>query len=291
MLRLPRILPCRLFSTSTASLAGHNKWSKIKQKKGANDASKSATISRAQRELIYKDILVAVRTGGSADPEKNLTLAVTLRRLKELDVPKDNIERTLARASRGKDKGGEAITYEALAFGSVGVIIECLSDNTTRTVQVIREILHANRVGPVPSPGLILCSFSSASSRIAPVGFMFQRRGIVRVAIDRGPASQDAVEKLVELALDEGALDFEESAGEDDSTIELMFTCDPVALSRLTGAVTSSGKCRELLASELVYSPLERIDPSDEIASGLEQLITALEGNEDTLRVWTTVDS
>ncbi len=73
----------------------------------------------------------------------------------------------------------------------------------------------------IPSPGLILCSLPSVSSRIAPVGFMFQRRGIVRVALDRSPASQDAVEKLVELALDEGALDFEESVGENDSTIEL----------------------------------------------------------------------
>ncbi|KAG7452720.1 YebC-like protein [Guyanagaster necrorhizus] len=123
MLRLPRVVPCRRFSASKVSLAGHNKWSKIKRKKGVNDASKSATISRAQR-----DILVAVRTGGSTDPEKNLTLAVTLRRLKELDVPKDNIERTLARASRGKDKGGDAITYEALAFGSVGVIMCVLYD-------------------------------------------------------------------------------------------------------------------------------------------------------------------
>ncbi|KAK0503037.1 hypothetical protein EDD18DRAFT_615506 [Armillaria luteobubalina] len=120
---------------------------------------------------------------------------------------------------------------------------------------------------------------------------MFQRRGIVKVALDRSPASQDGVEKLVELALDEGVLDFEESAGEDETTIELTFTCDPVALSRLTGAVTSPGRCRELLASELVYSPLERIDPPEEIASGLERLVTALEANEDTLRVWTTADS
>ncbi|KAF8921553.1 transcriptional regulator-domain-containing protein [Mucidula mucida] len=146
----------RLFSTSAVALAGHNKWSKIRDKKGANDASKSAAVSRARNA-----ILIAVRTGGgSTDPEKNVALAVTLRRLK--DIPKDNIDRALAFASKSKEKTGEPITYEVLAFGSVGVIVECVSNNPTRTIQTIREALNAN------------------SGHLTPVKFMFERKGCSR---------------------------------------------------------------------------------------------------------------
>ncbi|KAF8892629.1 transcriptional regulator-domain-containing protein [Infundibulicybe gibba] len=118
LVSLSRDLGLRHLSNSVVAFSGHNKWSKIKQKKGVMDAQKGAIYGKANR-----DIVLAARTGGSADPVKNLALAAAIRWAKEQDVPKENIEKALAKATKGKDQGGEHLTYEALAFGSVGIIM------------------------------------------------------------------------------------------------------------------------------------------------------------------------
>ncbi|KAJ3572492.1 hypothetical protein NP233_g3045 [Leucocoprinus birnbaumii] len=107
----------RSFSTAQTVLAGHNKWSKIKEKKGVNDAQRGLLLSRVAR-----DIAIAIRTGGSADPNLNSSLAAVIKKAKEQDVPKDNIERAIERA-QGKNKKGEVVTYEALSPDSVAIII------------------------------------------------------------------------------------------------------------------------------------------------------------------------
>jgi len=108
----------RSFFTQHPNQSGHNKWSKIKDKKGANDAQKSALYTRVNRE-----IAIAVRTGGSVDPEKNIQLATTLKKAKEQGVPKDNIEKALANCVKSKDLTGERLVYEALAYKSVGLVM------------------------------------------------------------------------------------------------------------------------------------------------------------------------
>jgi len=85
----------RFFSTGSVSCAGHNKWSKIKDKKGASDLQKSVIYSKASQDILY-----AARTGGSADPTLNLQLGTALRRAKELGVPRENIEKALSRVRR-----------------------------------------------------------------------------------------------------------------------------------------------------------------------------------------------
>ncbi|PFH52365.1 hypothetical protein AMATHDRAFT_74163 [Amanita thiersii Skay4041] len=258
----------RTLTTYPPKLAGHNKWSKIKQKKGIIDAQKGAIYGRIRR-----DIILAVRNGGSAEPALNLQLAAALKRAKEQDVPKDNIEKALAKATGGRDKVGDSLTYEALAFNSVGVIIECLTNNTNRTHHNIREILTTH------------------GARFAPVMFMFQRRGYVRVAVEISRTdTDDPTEKLIELALESGAEDFEQQES-DEGSLEAEFTCQSNALARVTAALTTSPLCRELLASELIYKPTERCPAADEVESRLSPLVDELEGNEDTLRVWTTLDS
>jgi len=85
--------------------------------------------------------MLAVRSGGSADPGLNFQLAAVLKRAKEQDIPKFNIERALSKATSGSDRAGEFTTYEALAYNSVGLVIECLTDNANRTIHSIREVL------------------------------------------------------------------------------------------------------------------------------------------------------
>ncbi|KAF5340881.1 hypothetical protein D9758_012179 [Tetrapyrgos nigripes] len=294
----------RPFHASCRRLAGHNKWSKIKQKKGANDAAKGnaynrATLSgvRTSIRCLYptlSKVQASRRIYGSRqqphakyDPQANQSSRRTKREhCKSTSKGKGFLKLVKSRADpkvctqASKEKlGGEILTYEAIACNSHGIIIlaytswrECMTDNAKRTVQNLREIL------------------SDKGARMAPVGFMFKRNGSVKIALEKGDDSDQRLEKLVEIALDNGAEDFNqlpdgEGEGE-DSQIEVEFICEPSSLSTLTDALLKTDST--LVTSELVYTPLETVEPSEEDSSALEDLVDALEGHEDTIRVWTS---
>ncbi|KIP04781.1 hypothetical protein PHLGIDRAFT_180046 [Phlebiopsis gigantea 11061_1 CR5-6] len=189
----------RSLSTSSAVWSGHNKWSKIKHKKGANDLKKGELYGRASR-----DILLAIRQGGSADPEANSALAAVVRRARSQGVPKDNIETCIKKAvAKGSSSNAQAVTYEAMK-DSVGIIIECLSDNASRTVLKMRETL--GRQG----------------AHFAPVAFLFHRKGSVRVAVEQGDDLDERLETLINAALEAGAEDFEQlDAPESEGVVEM----------------------------------------------------------------------
>ncbi|KAF9466399.1 YebC-like protein [Collybia nuda] len=250
----------RSFSSSHVNLSGHNKWSKIKQKKGANDAQKGAIFGKANR-----DIIAAVRSGGSADPNKNLQLAAILKRAKEQDIPKENIEKALAKASQNKIISGEKFIYEAM-FDSVGLIIECSTDNSNRTIHSLREILNAY------------------SARAAPVKFMFQRKGRISIPLDTVKDDSIFLDKLVEVALEAGADDF------DTIDDELLFTCPTEKLSLVEQSLIKNKA--NVAYSQLVYLPLELASGlSEETENNLQNLLDELDTNEDVYRVWHTLDN
>ncbi|KAI6109887.1 YebC-like protein [Pisolithus sp. B1] len=158
---LPRkhvLLPVRTFTRTPGYFAGHNKWSKIKQRKGIEDAKKSKTYGKAALEII-----TAAKIGGSSSPEENSMLATAIRRAKEAGVPKENIENAIARAERMKGHG-QVLTFEAMMNASTGLII----------------------------------------ARPAPVKFLFQQRGYVKVQIG------DDMEKLLDRLISECPVDFAE---------------------------------------------------------------------------------
>ncbi|KAI0319826.1 YebC-like protein [Amylostereum chailletii] len=279
----------RNFSTTVPVLSGHNKWSKIKQKKGAMDAQKSVVYGRAAR-----DIMVAVRTGGSADPAQNIALANALKKARSDGVPKTNVDTALAKARGDSDKGTQLMTYEAMAHGCVGIIIECLTDNGNRTIHKVREILGDH------------------NARLAAAGFLFERKGCVRVVVDKTEDFERRLETVIETALAAEAEDFEEqnvtedavevevcslsppSLSDDHLSLSLFlvqFTCAPQSLAKLTAAVTAPGLVRELLNSELIYAPGMPGEADEEMENAVGELVQKLEDHEDTLRVWTTLDS
>ncbi|KAF9036729.1 transcriptional regulator TACO1-like protein [Panaeolus papilionaceus] len=179
----------RALSTSSTCFAGHNKWSKIKDKKGANDAQKSVLYARANH-----DISVAVRLGGSADPSKNMQLAAALKKAKEQGVPKENIEKALARATGAKDKVGDSVMYEALV-DDVGIIVECATDNVNRTIHNIREILTLH------------------NARMSSVKFMFEHKGCITVLLPEEEKDASAyLDRLLEEALSWGIEDMVETS-------------------------------------------------------------------------------
>ncbi|CAL1704075.1 unnamed protein product [Somion occarium] len=259
--RTPILQHKRLFTATPITLSGHNKWSKIKHQKGAADIKKANVYSKASQ-----DIVVAARSGGSADPEVNMALAAAVKRAKSQGVPKENIENALKRAAGAKDKGDQHVVYEIMGPGSVAVMVECLTDNLNRTIRAIRTTLAHH------------------GARLAPVGFLFERKGLVRIAVN----GKDSLEPIIEAGLDGGADDFSESESSEEGQ-EIEFVCPPDALGNLTKQLSALPDV-ELFSSDLVYLPKEASEPPDEeTADKISDLLDELEANEETLRVWSTL--
>ena len=162
-------------------MSGHNKWSTIKRKKGAIDAKRSKVFSR-----IIKEITIAIKDGG-ADPEGNARLRLALNNAKGANMPKDNIQRALTKA---KDTSAlTEITYEGYAPNGIAVFIECLTDNTLRTVSNVRSLFN-KRGGSLATNG--------------SVSFMFDRKGVI--TIPKGTLNLDDLELEI---IDAGAEDIE----------------------------------------------------------------------------------
>src|ERR671916_1697530 len=147
-------------------MSGHSKWSSIKHKKGAVDAKRGKLFSKLARAII-----VAARDGGP-DPDANLALANAIEKARQNAMPKDNIERAIARGS-GATTDGEAyepITYEGYGPGGVAILVDAVTDNRNRTAAEIRH-LFAKSDGNLGSSG--------------SVAWLFERRGVVLVDADR----------------------------------------------------------------------------------------------------------
>lgn len=139
-------------------MAGHNKWSKIKRKKGVADAKRGKEFTR-----VIKEITVAVKEGGITDPEMNPRLRLAIANAKGVNMPKDNIERAIKKAAESGGPGYEEAVYEGYAPHGIAVLVEAATDNTNRTVQNVRSI------------------FSKGGGNLATSGsvsFLFERKGV-----------------------------------------------------------------------------------------------------------------
>lgn len=126
-------------------MSGHNKWSSIKHRKGAQDAKRSKIFSR-----IAKAILVAVQNGGP-DPETNSALKLAMDQGRKANMPKENIERAIKSGSGENNARIEEVTYEAMGPGSSAMMIMCATDNTNRTLTEVKTVLKKNNGKFVPS--------------------------------------------------------------------------------------------------------------------------------------------
>ena len=147
-------------------MAGHSKWAQIKRKKGAADAKRGQLFTKLARA-----ITVAARDGGG-DPDGNAALANAIEKAKALRMPKENIERAIA---RGTGAGGDAaaiesVTYEGYGPGGVAILVECLTDNRNRTAADIRHIF-TRADASLGEPG--------------SVAWMFEKRGVLLVDASR----------------------------------------------------------------------------------------------------------
>jgi YebC/PmpR family DNA-binding regulatory protein len=240
-------------------LSGHSKWSSIKHKKGAADAKRGQLFSK-----LSKAIIVAAKNGGG-DPANNLALQNAIEKAKSYSMPRDNIDRAIAKGS-GADADADAfesITYEGYGPEGVAVIVEALTDNKNRTAADVRHLFskHGGNLGTDGS-----------------VSWQFERRGVVVV-----PADGVDEEELFMAAADAGADDIEQ----DGNVFQI--TSAPEQFAAVRSAVEAAGFTVE--SSELMLVPKTTIAVDDETkARQVMRLVDALEENDDVQDVYANFD-
>jgi YebC/PmpR family DNA-binding regulatory protein len=229
-------------------MAGHSKWAGIKHKKAIVDARRGKLFTKLARH-----ITVAAREGGG-DPEGNPSLALAVQKAKDASMPKDNIERAIAKGTgEGTDADAlEAVLYEGYGPGGVALLVEALTDNRNRTGSDVRHLL-AKHGGNLGEPG--------------SVGYLFDKRGLL--VVDSGRYTEDDL--LV--AIEAGALD----VAVDDDVFEIL--TEPGDLTAVRTALEQAGV--ELESAEVTQHPKTRVPIDEATAEKLVRLIEALEENDD----------
>jgi YebC/PmpR family DNA-binding regulatory protein len=240
-------------------LSGHSKWSSIKHKKGAADAKRGQLFSKLSRAII-----VAAKEGGG-DPANNLALQNAIEKAKSYSMPRDNIDRAIAKGS-GADADADAfetIVYEGYGPEGIAVIVEALTDNRNRTAADVRH-LFAKHGGNLGTAGA--------------VAWQFDRRGVVVVSAEG--VDED---ELFLAAADGGADDIDR----DGSVFQI--TSAPEQLAAVRGAVEEAGFTVD--SAELQLVPKTTVSIDDETkARQVMRLIDALEENDDVQDVYANFD-
>jgi YebC/PmpR family DNA-binding regulatory protein len=240
-------------------VSGHSKWSSIKHRKGAADAKRGQLFSKLSRAII-----VAAKDGGP-DPAGNLALQNAIEKARSYSMPKDNIERAIAKGS-GADTDGssfETVVYEGYGPEGVAVLVEALTDNRNRTASEVRH-LFAKYDGNLGTTGA--------------VAWQFERKGVILV-----PAAGVDEDALVLAAADAGAEDVELDGS------SFVVTCAPETLTAVRAAVEDAGFTLE--SSELAMVPKVTVAVGDEgAARKLVRLVEGLEEAEDVQDVYANFD-
>ena len=238
-------------------MSGHNKWSTIKQKKGKNDAARAKIFTKIGREII-----VAVKEGGSADPTVNSKLRDCIAKAKANNVPNDNIERVIKKAAGDSDSSNyEAVTYEGYGPSGVAVIVEALTDNRNRTAGDVRHYFD---------------KYGGNMGQQGCVSFMFERKGVLVIEREDLDKTEDEV---MEAALEAGAADFE--ADEDIFTI---YT-EPSDLGAVRDDLAAQGY--EFASAEVEQVPNTYTKLEDkETCEKMQKMLDMFEDNDDIQNVW-----
>ncbi|MDX1396727.1 MAG: YebC/PmpR family DNA-binding transcriptional regulator [Gemmatimonadota bacterium] len=238
-------------------MAGHNKWSQIKRKKGVNDQARGRMFAKLGRELA-----VAAREGGG-DPAFNPRLRLAVDNARAQNMPNDNIERAIKRGT-GDLPGTsfEEITYEGYAPGGVALFMECLTDNANRTVAELRHILD-KRGGNLGQSG--------------SVAWMFERRG--QIYLDAERCSEEAA---LEAALEAGAEEFEADEG------TFIVTTEAASLHAVQDELRQAGL--PIQEAEVAMVPISTIRVEGREAERVIAVLEAVDEHDDVQRVFSNAD-
>lgn len=235
-------------------MAGHSKWANIKHRKGKQDALRGKLFTK-----IGKEIQVAVKEGGP-NPEANARLRDVIAKAKANNMPMDNIQRAIKRATGElKDVNYEEIIYEGYGPNGVAVIVQALTENRNRTAGDVRHIFE---------------KFGGNLGATGCVSFLFEKKGLIIVEKEEG-IDEDS---LMMMALDAGAEDF--SSEEDAFEI----TTAPEDFSKVREALENNGI--KLASAEVSMIPSTYVALDGEAAEKFEKLLDRLEENDDVQNVW-----
>ena len=238
-------------------MAGHSKWANIQHRKGRQDAARSKLFSK-----LSKEITVAAKMG-DPDPEKNPRLRLAVKEAKSVSVPRDVIDRAVAKATGGDAESYDEIRYEGYGPGGVAVIVEAMTDNRNRTASTVRSTFgkHGGNLGETGS-----------------VGFMFERKGQVVY-----PAGAGSADDVLMAAIEAGAEDVE--SGEDGHVV----WCADRDLSEVAGAL--EGALGESETTALVWRPTTTTEMDLDGMQKLMRLVDALEDDDDVQSVTTNFEA
>lgn len=235
-------------------MSGHSKWNNIKNKKEKTDAQRAKVFTK-----VGKEISIAVREGGP-DPASNSKLRDLIQRAKTLNVPNDNIERIIKKASGADGVVYEEIVYEGYGPSGVAVIVEAATDNRNRTGGDIRHFFD---------------KYGGNLGQTGCVSYMFEDKGIIIVLRD-DKIDEDA---LMEAALEAGAGDF--SADED--AFEISCECDD--LNTVREALEAAGYNVESAEEDRIPTSYTTLDSEDDIKN-MNLLLEHLEDSDDVQEVY-----
>jgi len=237
-------------------MAGHSKFKNIMHRKGAQDKKRSAMFSKLSRE-----ITVAAKMG-LPDPDMNPRLRAAVLAAKAVSMPKDNIQRSIDKASRGEAENYEEIRYEGFGPGGVAIIVEALSDNRNRTATNVRTAFSKNG-GNLGASG--------------SVSHGFERMGLIEYGAGAGDA-----DKVLEAAIEAGAQDVES----DEDGHEIWTSID--SLHEVAKAL--EGALGEAEAVKLAWKPSTEVNVTGDDVSSLMKLIDTLDEDDDVQTVWGNYD-
>jgi YebC/PmpR family DNA-binding regulatory protein len=235
-------------------MAGHSKWHNIRLRKGKQDAVRGKLFTK-----IAKEIILAAKSGGG-NVDTNVRLRMAVQTARQNSMPADNIKRNIQKGT-GELEGGnlEERVYEGYGQGGVAILVQCLTDNINRTFPNVKA------------------TFSKKGGRIGDsgsVGYLFENKGIF--LIEPGKATE---EQLMEVALDAGAEDIQES---DDGGFEVV--CGFTDFAAVRDALDSAGIAYASAETTMVPSTTVALDETEE--KKFLALIDALEEDDDVQNVW-----
>ena len=234
-------------------MSGHSKWATIHRKKGLLDQQRGKVFQK-----LAKEIMVAAK-GGSPDPNQNAALRLAVDKAKAQNMPKDNIQKAIEKASGGADGANyENVRYEGYGHGGVAFMVDCLTDNRNRTASQVRS------------------SFTKAGGNLGTdgsVSYMFERRGSIVIPDDY---EEDT---MMMVALDAGALDFEHVEN------TYVISTDQTSFTAVRDALEGAD-VKEFLECELTYVPTMEVSLDEEGQEKVIKLVDALEDLDDVQDVY-----
>jgi len=238
-------------------MSGHSKWHNIQKTKGAQDAKRSAAFTK-----IAKEIIVAVKEGGSGDPNNNSRLATVIAKAKAANMPNDNIKRTIDKAlGAGSTDNYESVVYEGYGPSGVAVIVEALTNNRNRTAPEMRHLFD---------------KYGGNMGATGCVSWSFDKKGVIVIDNEDGDLDEETV--MMD-ALDCGAADFEA----DESIFEI--TTDPDDFNAVVKALEEKGYVFVSASIDMVPQNYIKLTDENDIKN-MTKMIDLMEDNEDVQNVY-----